>query len=508
MYFTKVSKTLGEAFRPTVVKLSSTTEALRSALADFIDGRSISSAFALPSERAQSGTRLIAAAGLKRLNDLAITGAGFSNVKGAAKEYLPDLRRLISILYTKHYLGFAGADIISGIGGLAVFDGLSGHFPLYDFSVWRRMLEAFGADQNIKDGQQQLNRIESFLMIRGGEYHQRFLKSARLLLVGLLSKNRGVFPSAARETTRQQLLQSLDAIRWPKFSLDVQRWQGWEKCAEYLDSIILDQRRDHLFEAGIVHYGRLNEARKPLVLLVIATETECRVLLDIARQTGLMPTPRRSSDVASYDLGELGGVQLVAIQCEMGSGGPAGSLLTVYSALMEMHPDAVIMPGIAFGCKEKEHNMGDILVARQIVPYELQKRTNKGNRQVILRGDRSSSDEALLGIARTVSQTWSSVKVHFGTVLSGEKLVNNRKFRNELIECVPEAIGGEMEGAGVWAACQRARVRWLLCKGICDWGYNKGDDHQHQAARNAVHFAFGLIQAGTLASRLIVSAEH
>jgi hypothetical protein len=56
----------------------------------------------------------------------------------------------------------------------------------------------------------------------------------------------------------------------------------------------------------------------------------------------------------------------------------------------------------------------------------------------------------------------------------------------------PEAIGGEMEGAGLYVACQDKKVDWILVKGICDWADGeKGQDkesRQKTAASNAAAF--------------------
>jgi nucleoside phosphorylase len=56
----------------------------------------------------------------------------------------------------------------------------------------------------------------------------------------------------------------------------------------------------------------------------------------------------------------------------------------------------------------------------------------------------------------------------------------------------PEAIGGEMEGAGLYAACYRAHVDWIIVKAICYWADGKKDlnkDKQQQlAAENAAKF--------------------
>ena len=71
------------------------------------------------------------------------------------------------------------------------------------------------------------------------------------------------------------------------------------------------------------------------------------------------------------------------------------------------------------------------------------------------------------------------VKMVAGAMLSGEKLVNNREFRDRLKERFPEAIGGEMEGIGAYAAASRRNTEIILVKGICDWA----DGHKNDVAQ-------------------------
>lgn len=78
----------------------------------------------------------------------------------------------------------------------------------------------------------------------------------------------------------------------------------------------------------------------------------------------------------------------------------------------------------------------------------------------------------------------SICKKDSGPILSGEKLVDNLIFRDDLFEQFSTAIGGEMEGAGFYAVCQRKRIPCLLLKSICDWGDGK-KHKKHQALASA-----------------------
>ena len=89
-----------------------------------------------------------------------------------------------------------------------------------------------------------------------------------------------------------------------------------------------------------------------------------------------------------------------------------------------------------------------------------------------------------------------------GLLLSGEKLVNDPDFLDELLDLEPEAIGGEMEAAGVYSAAQHELTHWIVVKAICDWGMGKGDAHQEVAARNAADFVFHALRQKAFADAL------
>jgi nucleoside phosphorylase len=51
------------------------------------------------------------------------------------------------------------------------------------------------------------------------------------------------------------------------------------------------------------------------------------------------------------------------------------------------------------------------------------------------------------------------------------------------VQQFPTAKGGEMEGAGLYAACQDKGVEWILIKSICDFadGYKVSGKREKQA---------------------------
>jgi nucleoside phosphorylase len=239
------------------------------------------------------------------------------------------------------------------------------------------------------------------------------------------------------------------------------------------------------------------------VLLVTATQVETQAVLSACQQeTGHPFTRQFLEEGVYYDLQAISGARTFLVQSEMGAGGLAGSMLTVEEGIRVLSPSAVLLVGIAYGMQVKDQRMGDILVSRQLLGYELQRvgKDRSGEWDIRVRGDRPQASPRLLARVRSGLLDWTGPAVHVGLLLSGDKLVDNIDFREQLRQLEPEAIGGEMEGAGLYAAAQRKRVDWIVVKSICDWadgrkGYQKSQ-RQRTAAENAANFTVHVLRQG------------
>ena len=236
------------------------------------------------------------------------------------------------------------------------------------------------------------------------------------------------------------------------------------------------------------------------VLIVTATDVESRAVLQTFQPAaGRKATPRSIDDRTYFDFGAVNGARVFLTQSEMGAGGLDASLQTVRKGIEALNPAAVVMAGIAFGVNEQKQSIGDILVTAQLRLYELQRiGTQDGQPQIILRGDKPHATPWLINHLKSANLLWEGAKVRFGVVLTGEKLVDNVDFRDQLRTFEPEAIGGEMEGAGLYVACHDKKVDWILVKAICDWADgNKAKDkdtRQQTAAQNAATFVLYALQ--------------
>jgi nucleoside phosphorylase len=228
------------------------------------------------------------------------------------------------------------------------------------------------------------------------------------------------------------------------------------------------------------------------ILLVTATEAESKAVLRAFGVDWDHGQPNRGQYYC--ELGKINGERIAVTQCEPGAVALGASLQTIAKALEPVPPKAVIMVGIAFGMNEEKQKVGQILVAKHLQLYEIVRigTDDDGGARIVPRGDKPHASLPLLRLFRVAALSWKGANHTFGTVLTGEKLVDNLDFRSQLQALYPGAIGGEMEGAGLYAACAERKVNWILVKAICDFadGNKAQDKEQRQAlaASNAVAF--------------------
>jgi nucleoside phosphorylase len=171
-----------------------------------------------------------------------------------------------------------------------------------------------------------------------------------------------------------------------------------------------------------------------------------------------------------YFVGVLGNYNVVHVQSGMGATSRDASIITIGNTINDIQPKVVIMVGIAFGVNRKKQKIGDILVSETILPYEF----SRVGDDTIRRTPPAYANKILVSRYKNL-QGWEHIlpnrkkaNVIIANILSGEKLIDKIEFRNELIKDYPLAHGGEMEGAGLFTACD-GKAEWILIKGICDF---------------------------------------
>jgi nucleoside phosphorylase len=324
----------------------------------------------------------------------------------------------------------------------------------------------------------------------------RFIDEARSLLPGA-SLEPGALPTFARfrlgSFSRDAVIRAAEARVFDDFARVAGGRAVQEITAdgECLYELLPSTAFEHPVQTD-VEEARLKKALRDVkVLLITTTATEREALL--AR----LAPPARTRTILRGALGELtvrvgrlGRYDVANVECAMGSLDRRGSALTVLDAVTKLDPRAIVAVGIAFGVDRRKQRFGDVLVADPIAPYELAKVASDAT---VRRATQLRAGPTLVERFTTHHDDWrldrhtGPARVHAGLVLSGEKVVDAQHFRDALRADYPTAIGGEMEGTGVYAAASYRGVEVLLVKAICDFADgHKNDRAQPFAARAAV----------------------
>jgi WD40 repeat protein/nucleoside phosphorylase len=245
----------------------------------------------------------------------------------------------------------------------------------------------------------------------------------------------------------------------------------------------------------------------PLVLLITFNQHETAAVRAHFWPAKATAPPKENRAGRDYNrLGLHGGMEIVHLISKQGV---SEAQVSASEAIAAWAPQAIIALGIAFGVNANKQKMGDVLVSEFIRDYELARVNQNGT--LSLRGPKSEASITLYDRFNHLNQMklsdpaasvyWPALK--FGTILSGNKLVDNLDYRNSLIMLETEAVGGEMEGVGVYFATRKKKIDWIVVKAICDWGDgNKNspskESDQKTAANNAALVVKAALDEGCL----------
>ena len=190
----------------------------------------------------------------------------------------------------------------------------------------------------------------------------------------------------------------------------------------------------------------------------------------------------------------------------------------VTDTIARWKPKFLIMIGIAGGIPQDDLDLGDVVVADQIIGYEYGKLTDEEFKH----RDRAYPASTLLleRIRNFWDDSWNrhvneprpdnakrATSKHFvGPIASGNKVIASTEFRNQLKSRWSELIALEMEGEGVFAAAfdrpQEQIPATLIIRGISDMAdERKSDEWQEYAANAAAAFTINFLKSGPVEPR-------
>ncbi|MER8407567.1 hypothetical protein NKH16_23095 [Mesorhizobium sp. M1307] len=458
-------------------------------------------------DRERDAKRVVLAS-LQQREDRAVTAALFSAAASTSSH--PEtaiglIRRQISVEYTRHFMSSLNSDICTGIPEIGFFDICSSRYPAFDIPILIEIAKAIGLSQIISADWGSLRDFwEEYL--NSTKPHEGIIhfQSKIELLGSTLSNMFQGGESISRSSFRLWVIQALRRVgsqfSYREISIRVDQFSI---AASRIDNIIgnLSNNGDFLRAKEVVK-SSLERALKYDYLIVVATEIERISVFEKTQEMGNVITPHTGGGRAYFDLGFIHGCRVALVKVAMGAATVGGSISTTMRILPHLNPRFVIMVGIAFGVDEAKQSIGTVLISRKVLGYEQQRvgtAEDGVTRLNVQRGSITDASPELVSLLEAATGVWNEAPVEIGLMLSGEKLVDNVDFREDLKSIADgEAIGGEMEGVGFVVATAEKPTHWVIVKAICDWADGKKSEQKKErqsfAAKNAVSLVFRALQ--------------
>ena len=383
------------------------------------------------------------------------------------------LGKQISMAYTERYMKVLDGVLIKGIPNVSpVVDNLSKsyyYYDLYNVFLSNTVLRHINHEKGVGSIVEQLALIKQ----REGywdmvDYYNGVVKS----LITMFTKNTNVGEQCAA-------LRCFDYVKKYIFPILAKPKEINVHQTLYLLRTAVHSMEEK--EKMEINMEQENNNKK--LLYLVATDTEYAKVFDYYKQkNGWVPSSFVMGAYVYRDLGLIGNMHVYLLKTNMGAKKSGGSILAINEAVQALNPDYMIMVGIGFGLKEDEQKIGDIMVASAIEDYGSIK-IKEG--ETIQRGDKISSNAVLMNRFADSKLEWEKSAVHTGLILTNDILVNDIDMVEYLKQNYPDAIGGEMEGCGLLASDNK---KWILVKAICDFGHDKSNEHQIDAAQNAIEY--------------------
>lgn len=220
------------------------------------------------------------------------------------------------------------------------------------------------------------------------------------------------------------------------------------------------------------------------LLLLTANPVEDRMVtrLLFRHNGGTAMYWRDLENTCAVRITDLGGISTAHLApLSTGSFSKGGSCEAVTCALKYFRPELAVSLGVAFGADPEKQDLGDVLVSRRILSWDTNSRSD---------GKMTLRSEEIYHTSDSLFARWavflnSEVQLkashgfrwYFGPLLSGGSVVSDAEEKRRLLEAAAakgeRAVGGEMEGTGLYSVCGKHNVPCAVIKGICDWAVSK-----------------------------------
>jgi nucleoside phosphorylase len=193
------------------------------------------------------------------------------------------------------------------------------------------------------------------------------------------------------------------------------------------------------------------------------------------------------------------------------------------AAINRWRPRFVVLVGIAGGIASADVRLGDVLVADQIVDYELQKLRSDGPRR---RYEVHQADARLLAAASNLDTTWTELietprpvegapSRFIGPIATGDKVIAATGALTEYLREWPKLIGVEMEAGGAARAAHGSARKpgFFMVRSVSDLADAAQEDPATRAWRSyacdvAASYTVGLLRSGPAPLKRRSTAEE
>jgi 5'-methylthioadenosine/S-adenosylhomocysteine nucleosidase len=241
------------------------------------------------------------------------------------------------------------------------------------------------------------------------------------------------------------------------------------------------------------------------VLILVVSDVERQAVLESVRREVRRDAVKDDSGKRTvYIVGSVAGTEVLLGQAAEQGTASAGAMLVTAEILIEQcRPDYVVLTGICYGLRQEEgQQIGDVVISRRIHNLDHRKLTDDADRPIQRRGINVGCSPGLLDRFQASVQSWPGARVHIGTVLTSNTLMDSHLATADLRDEFPDAIAGEMEATAIHeAASHGLKPDWIMVKGISDWGAGKTKNDQQTAAGSAADFVTHVLAGGSLRRR-------
>jgi len=192
--------------------------------------------------------------------------------------------------------------------------------------------------------------------------------------------------------------------------------------------------------------------------------------------------------------------------------GQVKAALATSAGIRRWNPKKIILVGIAGGRRKEDVQLGDILVANQIIDYELAKQTPEGNKP---RWDSLSVDKRLFNACKNFTDdSWqtrigfdrpddSILQRHYGPIASGNKVLAFEELIEQMGDIWEKLKGVEMEAGGSANAAHESPQNpgFFMIRCVSDFANeDKGkpdvERWREYACNAAAEFTISFLQSG------------